>query len=77
MGRLIQVKDVPEEVHAALKSRAALAGMSLSEYLRALLSRTAARPSAEELAARVAARGSPELSEPAEVTVRRLRERGE
>jgi len=29
----IQVKDVPDDVHATLRRRAAVAGMSLQEYL--------------------------------------------
>jgi len=77
MGVLLQVRDVPEDVHAILKSRAALAGVSMSEYIRGVLSRTASRPTPEELAARVAARGSPGLPEPADVLVRRLRDAGE
>lgn len=77
MGTLVQIRDVPEDVHAKLKSRAALAGVSLSEYLRGVLERTAARPTPAELSARIVARGTPKLSEPVEVTVRDLRERGE
>lgn len=77
MGVLVQVKDVPPDVHGRLKARAALAGMSLSEYLRALLTRAAERPTPDELAARIAARAAVELSEPSELTVRRLRDEGE
>jgi len=77
MGVLVQVRDVPPEVHARLKARAALAGVSLSEYLRGLLTRAAERPSPDELAARIRARGAVELAEPSEVTVRRLRDEGE
>jgi antitoxin FitA len=74
MGTLIQIKDVPEDVHATLKSRAALAGVSLSEYVRGELSRVAARPTPEEFIARVRARGEAPLGEPSQVTVRRLRD---
>jgi plasmid stability protein len=77
MGVLVQIRDVPEDVHGILKARAALAGVSLSEYVRSLLARSAARPSAAELAARVSARGAVSLSEPSEVSVRRLRDSGE
>jgi len=77
MGVLVQIRDVPEDVHRALKARAAASGTSLSEYLRALLSRTAERPPPEELAARIRARGTVRLPEPSERTVRRLRERRE
>jgi antitoxin FitA len=45
----IQVKDVPEEVHAVLRSRAAAAGQSLQEYLLARLREEAAAPTLEEL----------------------------
>jgi plasmid stability protein len=77
MGVLVQIKDVPEDVHGTLKARAALAGVSLSEYMRSVLMRSASRPTPAELAARVRVRGTPTLAEPSEVTVRRIRERGE
>jgi plasmid stability protein len=77
MGVLLQIRDVPEDVHRALKARAAAAGVSLSEYVRGVLERTASRPTPAELAARVATRGAVEPSQPSEVTVRSLREHGE
>jgi len=49
MAKLVQVKDVPESVHRTLKSRAALAGLSMNEYLRRELTELAARPSPDEL----------------------------
>lgn len=49
MAKLIQVKDVPEDVHRILKSRAALAGLSLNEYLRQELTKVAERPTPEEV----------------------------
>jgi len=55
MGVLIQIKDVPEDVHRTLKSRAALAGVPLSEYLRRLLEEVAAQMSVEELFAELRA----------------------
>ena len=54
MGVLVQIRDLPEPVHRTLKARAAAAGTSLSEYLRALLAREAARPTPDELAALLA-----------------------
>jgi plasmid stability protein len=74
MGVLVQIRDVPEETHRILKARAAMAGVSLSEYLRAMLGRAVARPTPEELSARIAARGKVDLPEPSEVTVRRIRD---
>lgn len=76
-GDPIQVRDVPEDVHRALKARAASSGLSLSEYLRGILARTAARPTPAELSARVQARGVVRLEEPSESSVRVLRDRGE
>ena len=40
----IQIRDVPEEVHAALRSKAAAAGLSLSEYMLREAVRVAERP---------------------------------
>ncbi len=77
MGTLVQIRDVPDDVHRTLKARAALAGVSLSEYLRVLLTRAAARPTPAELSARITARGAAEPAQPSEVTVRAIREHGE
>jgi antitoxin FitA len=77
MGILLQVRDLPEDVHRTLKARAAAAGVSLSEYVRAELGRVAERPTVDELAARVRARGEVELSPPSEQLVRELRDSGE
>jgi plasmid stability protein len=52
----LQIRNVPDDVHRTLKSRAALAGMSLSEYALAELRRAAERPTREEILARIAAR---------------------
>lgn len=73
MGVLVQIRDVPDEVHRRLKARAAASGQSLTEYLRELLVKSAGRPTPAELSARIEARGPVELDEPSEVTVRRLR----
>jgi len=52
----LQIRSVPDELHRTLKARAALAGMSLSEYVLAELRRSATRPTREEILARIAAR---------------------
>lgn len=49
MGVMLQIKDVPADVHRVLKARAALAGVSLTEYARQTLEQAARRPSREEL----------------------------
>lgn len=45
----IQVKDVPDEVHATLRKRAAAAGQSLQEYLLGRLVADANQPTLEEV----------------------------
>ena len=45
---MIQVRDVPERVHSTLKARAARDGMSLSDYIKRELERTAERPTMRE-----------------------------
>lgn len=47
----IQVRDVPDDVHRIYQQRAALAGMSLQEYLRAELTRNARTRTPAELVA--------------------------
>ena len=49
----IQVKDVPEEVHAVLRSRAAASGQSLQEYLLARLREDAETPTIDEVLDRI------------------------
>ncbi len=65
---MIQIRNVPDELHRRLKSRAALAGMSLSDYLLGEIREVASHPTLEELRARLErrARVNPSIS-PAEV----------
>ena len=49
----IQVRDVPDDVHRKLKSRAALAGKSLNEFLLERMSEMARVPTVPELAERI------------------------
>ena len=53
MTAMIQIRNVPDALHRRLKSRAALAGMSLSEYLLNEIRHVAERPTLEELRARL------------------------
>lgn len=45
---MIQIRDVPESVHGALKSRAAREGMSLSDFIKRELEHVAERPTMQE-----------------------------
>jgi plasmid stability protein len=53
MPKMIQVRNVPDALHRGLKARAALAGMSLSDYLLAELKEIAERPTLAELRERL------------------------
>jgi len=48
MSKMIQVRDVPEQVHGTLKARAAREGISLSDFIKRELERVAERPSMRE-----------------------------
>ncbi len=64
---MIQIRNVPDALHRRLKSRAALAGRSLSDYLLDEIRQMAERPTPDELQARLRSRPSTALSvEPAE-----------
>jgi plasmid stability protein len=77
MSKMIQIRNVPDDLHRRLKSRAAQAGMPLSDYLLSEIREMAARPSFEELRARLASRPpvNPSVS-PAEI-IREVRDAGD
>jgi plasmid stability protein len=60
---MVQIRNVPDELHRKLKSRAALAGMSISEYLLREIERSLERPTREELLQRLQSREPVELRE--------------
>lgn len=75
MSRNLQVRNLSEQTHRALKVRAASEGRSLSDLVRDELDRVAARPSRAELFERIAGREQPPLDEPLADAVRRMRDR--
>ena len=56
MSKMIQIRNVPDELHRKLKARAALEGKSLSDYLLAEVRRSAERPTIAEMRERLAKR---------------------
>jgi plasmid stability protein len=54
MPTMIQIRNVPDRVHRAIKARAALEGKSLSDFIREELVAMAALPSEAELRAHLA-----------------------
>ncbi len=75
MGKMIQIRNVPDGVHATLKSRAALAGQPLTEFLLAEIRKVAERPAPEEVAERLLRRPSVRLKTAPAKAVRAERER--
>ena len=70
----IQIRDVPEALHRELKSRAALAGISLSGYLLEEIRRIASQLTVEELRARLARRSAVDPAMPPAEAVRAERD---
>ncbi len=74
MSRMIQLRNVPDALHRTLKARAAMAGMSLSDYLLAEIREVAERPTLAELQQRMQRRQPVNLTEPAAAAVRAERD---
>jgi plasmid stability protein len=52
MSKMIQIRNVPDELHRDLKRRAALAGMSMSDYIKQELDRKRRKSTIREIGAR-------------------------
>ncbi len=74
MCAMIQIRNVPEDLHRKLKARAAMEGMSLSNYLLSELSRLAAQPTLREFLERVHEREPVRTRESPAAVVRRERQ---
>ena len=74
MSKMIQIRDVPDQVHSTLKARAAHEGMSLSDYLKRELERTAEQPSLREWLERVRQAKPIPLKRSTEQMIRELRD---
>jgi plasmid stability protein len=72
--KTLQIRNVPDDVSLILKSRAAQAGQSLSEYALGLLKRQALTPTIEELTKRIEARGRVNIETAAADILREERE---
>lgn len=58
----VQVREVPDDVHAALVRKAESAGQSLQQYLSVQLTRLAKTPTVDEVIARIERRPKGRLS---------------
>jgi antitoxin FitA len=54
MPKMIQIRNVPDQLHKELKIRAAAAGMSLSDYIKRELSSRTRKKTIGEIAAETA-----------------------
>lgn len=72
---MIQIRNVPDALHRQLKSRAALAGMSLSDYLLSEIRQVAERPTRDEMRARLERRSGVVPSVPPAQAIRTERDR--
>ena len=56
MSKMIQLRNVPDVLHRRLKARAAMSGMSLSDYLLSEIKEIAERPTMAEMLERLGQR---------------------
>jgi plasmid stability protein len=73
MPKMVQIRNMPDDVHCQLKSQAAAAGLSLSEYLLREVTKLTEGLSLEELVRRARLRGPVQLGEPIEDIIREMR----
>jgi plasmid stability protein len=74
MSKMIQIRNVPDELHRTLKARAAKAGMTLSDYLLSEIEQVAKKPTMKEWLEKVSRDEPVEVDEPPEVIIRRMRD---
>ena len=74
MSKMIQIRNVPNELCRTLRVRAAKAGMTLSDYFLSEIEQIAQKPTLRELMHRLAHDEPVQLSEPADRHLRRLRD---
>src|SRR5450631_1522797 len=77
MSKMIQLRNVPDGLHRSLKVRAAMAGMSLSDYLLSEIREIAERPTLAELRERLHKRRPVEAELDTARLVREERELGD
>ena len=75
MSKMIQIRNVPDSIHRRVKARAALAGMSLSDYLIGEIREILEKPTPEELRARLASQSRVKLESSIVAILREARDR--
>ncbi len=71
---MVQIRNVPEELHRRLKARAAIEGMSMSDYLLREIRKALDRPTRQEMIERLKARPVRRLRPSAAAVIRAERD---
>ena len=74
MPKMIQLRHVPDPLHRKLKARAAMEGLSLSDYLLKQIEQIAERPTLKEMLDRLARRAPVNVSIPPAQIIRQERD---
>jgi plasmid stability protein len=74
MSKMIQIRHVPDALHSRLRARAAMAGMTLSDYLQQELARVATQLTPAELRIRLSGMSRTILREEPAAAVRAERD---
>ena len=73
-GTMVQIRNVPSEFHRRLKARAAIEGMSMSDYVLRELRKALDRPTRQEILERLQARPMRRLARSAAAVIRAERD---
>lgn len=74
LAKMVQIRNVPTELHRRLKARAAIEGLSMSEYVLREVRKALARPTREEILERLRALPVRRLARPAADVIRAERD---
>lgn len=71
---MVQIRNVPSDFHRRLKARAAIEGMSMSDYILREVGKALDRPTREEVLARLRARPGRQVRRSAAEVIRAERD---
>jgi hypothetical protein len=71
--KMLQIRNVPDDLHRELVRRAKLRGQTLTDYLHSVLEREAGRPLPDEVWARIDAREPVDIGGPVADVIREVR----
>lgn len=74
MSKMIQIRHVPDELHAVLKIRAIEAGMSLSDYLLREITQISKQPPLQAVLQRIQQRNDVNIQEDSATALRAERD---